>query len=61
MQLLAQTKNVLEGKKVRSANFTKQIAFNIIPHIDTFMEGGYTKEEWKMENETTTLLILYFS
>ena len=55
-ELLSQTKNVLEGKKVRSANFTKQIAFNIIPHIDTFMEGGYTKEEWKMENETKKIL-----
>ena len=55
-ELLSQTKNVLEGKKVRSENFTKQIAFNIIPHIDTFMEGGYTKEEWKMENETKKIL-----
>ena len=55
-ELLSQTKNVLEGKKVKSENFTKQIAFNIIPHIDTFMEGGYTKEEWKMENETKKIL-----
>ena len=33
-------------------NFTKQIAFNVIPHIDVFMEGGETKEEWKMVVET---------
>ena len=55
-ELLSQTKNVLEGKKIRSENFTKQIAFNIIPHIDAFVEGGYTKEEWKMENETKKIL-----
>ena len=55
-ELLSQTKNVLEGKKVRSANFTKQIAFNIIPHIDAFVKDGYTKEEWKMENETKKIL-----
>ena len=55
-ELLSQTKNVLEGKKVKSENFTKQIAFNIIPHIDAFVEDGYTKEEWKMENETKKIL-----
>ena len=37
-------------------NFTKQIAFNLIPHIDSFVEDGYTKEEWKMENETKKIL-----
>ena len=55
-ELLSQTKNVIEGKNVKSKNFTKQIAFNIIPHIDTFVKDGYTKEEWKMENETKKIL-----
>ena len=55
-ELLLQTKNVIEGKNVKSKNFTKQIAFNIIPHIDTFVKDGYTKEEWKMENETKKIL-----
>lgn len=36
--------------------FTKQIAFNVIPHIDDFMEDGYTKEEWKMMAETKKIL-----
>ena len=39
-----------------SKNFTKQIAFNVIPHIDSFMEDGYTKEEWKMTAETKKIL-----
>ena len=55
-ELLSQTKNVIDGKKVKSKNFTKQIAFNIIPHIDAFVKDGYTKEEWKMENETKKIL-----
>ena len=36
--------------------FTKQIAFNVIPHIDVFLEDGQTKEEWKMYNETKKIL-----
>ena len=55
-ELFNQTKNFLRGKKVKSKNFTKQIAFNLIPHIDVFVEDGYTKEEWKMENETKKIL-----
>ncbi len=55
-ELLTQTKDFLEKKKIKSINFTKQIAFNLIPHIDTFVEDGYTKEEWKMENETKKIL-----
>ena len=55
-ELFEQTKLVLEGKKVKSKNFTKQIAFNAIPHIDVFSEGGYTKEELKMTNETKKIL-----
>ena len=55
-ELLSQTKDYLDNKKIESKNFTKQIAFNLIPHIDTFVEDGYTKEEWKMENETKKIL-----
>ena len=51
-ELVSQTRDFLDKKKVKSKNFTKQIAFNLIPHIDVFVEDGYTKEEWKMENET---------
>jgi aspartate-semialdehyde dehydrogenase len=55
-ELIEQTKLVLEGKKVESKNFTKQIAFNAIPHIDVFSKDGYTKEELKMTNETKKIL-----
>ena len=55
-ELFDQTKNHLEGKKVKLKNFSKQIAFNLIPHIDVFSEDGYTKEELKMTNETKKIL-----
>ncbi len=55
-ELFNQTKNYLKGESVKSKNFTKQIAFNLIPHIDSFVDDGYTKEEWKMENETKKIL-----
>jgi len=55
-ELLEQTRQVLDNKKVNSKNFTKQIAFNSIPHIDAFSEEGYTKEELKMINETKKIL-----
>ena len=55
-ELFSQTKDYLDNKKIKSENFTKQIAFNLIPHIDSFVEDGYTKEEWKMENETKKIL-----
>ena len=55
-ELIEQTKTVLEGKKVKSKNFTKQIAFNAIPHIDVFSSDGYTKEELKMTHETKKIL-----
>ena len=55
-ELFDQTRNYLNGENVKSENFTKQIAFNLIPHIDSFVEDGYTKEEWKMENETKKIL-----
>jgi aspartate-semialdehyde dehydrogenase len=56
MELEEQTKSVLENKKVEPKNFTKQIAFNVIPHIDSFMADGSTKEEWKMVVETKKIL-----
>ena len=55
-ELIEQTKSVLDGKEVKSKNFTKQIAFNAIPHIDVFSDDGYTKEELKMTNETKKIL-----
>jgi len=55
-ELEEQSKVVLNKQKVSSKNFTKQIAFNVIPHIDSFMEDGYTKEEWKMTVETKKIL-----
>tara|TARA_B100001029_G_scaffold178845_1_gene186507 strand:- start:1972 stop:2970 length:999 start_codon:yes stop_codon:yes gene_type:complete len=55
-ELIDQTKLALDGKKINSKNFTKQIAFNAIPHIDVFSEDGYTKEEMKMINETKKIL-----
>ncbi|MDB9705417.1 aspartate-semialdehyde dehydrogenase [Pelagibacteraceae bacterium] len=55
-ELFEQTKNYLDGKKIVSKNFSKQIAFNLIPHIDEFNEDGYTKEELKMTNETKKIL-----
>jgi len=55
-ELIEQTKLALDGKKINSKNFTKQIAFNAIPHIDVFSDDGYTKEEIKMTNETKKIL-----
>jgi aspartate-semialdehyde dehydrogenase len=55
-ELFSQTKDFLNGKKIKSKNFTKQIAFNLIPHIDQFAKDGYTKEELKIENETRKIL-----
>ena len=55
-ELFSQTKDFLDEKKINSKNFTKQIAFNLIPHIDAFGADGYTKEELKMTNETKKIL-----
>ncbi len=55
-ELVEQTKLSLENKKINSKNFTKQIAFNAIPHIDVFADEGYTKEEIKMIDETKKIL-----
>ena len=55
-ELIEQTKLSLESKEIKSRNFTKQIAFNAIPHIDVFSDDGYTKEELKMANETKKII-----
>ena len=55
-ELMKQTKLTLDGKDIKPENFTKQIAFNAIPHIDVFSDDGYTKEELKMSNETKKIL-----
>ena len=55
-ELIEQTKLALSNKEIKSKNFTKQIAFNVIPHIDGFSDDGYTKEELKMSNETKKIL-----
>ena len=55
-ELFDQTKDFLNKKEINSQNFTKQIAFNLIPHIDVFDKDGYTKEELKMTNETKKIL-----
>ena len=55
-ELVEQTKLSLDNQKVTPKNFTKQIAFNAIPHIDLFADDGYTKEEIKMTNETKKIL-----
>ena len=56
-ELWDQTKGMyVPGQEVAPSKFTKQIAFNVIPHIDVFMEDGSTKEEWKMVAETKKIL-----
>jgi aspartate-semialdehyde dehydrogenase len=55
-ELFAQTKAVYQIDEVEPKKFTKRIAFNVIPHIDVFMEDGSTKEEWKMVAETKKIL-----
>ncbi|MBT4921585.1 MAG: aspartate-semialdehyde dehydrogenase [Rickettsiales bacterium] len=55
-ELFNQTKGIYENKKLSSTQFTKPISFNVIPHIDVFMEDGSTKEEWKMVQETKKIL-----
>src|SRR6201991_5245760 len=55
-ELWDQTKGVFVLGSPPPKKFTKQIAFNVIPHIDVFMEDGYTKEEWKMMAETKKIL-----
>jgi aspartate-semialdehyde dehydrogenase len=55
-ELFAQTKAVYTASDLVTKKFPKRIAFNVIPHIDVFMEDGYTKEEWKMVAETKKIL-----
>ncbi|WP_066635335.1 aspartate-semialdehyde dehydrogenase [Desulfolucanica intricata] len=55
-ELTQQTRMVLEGGDCLSKVFPYQIAFNLIPHIDVFMDMDYTKEEWKMVRETQKIL-----
>jgi aspartate-semialdehyde dehydrogenase len=55
-ELFAQTKAVYQTGDIVAKKFPRRIAFNIIPHIDVFMEDGYTKEEWKMMMETKKIL-----
>ncbi|OHD55466.1 MAG: aspartate-semialdehyde dehydrogenase [Spirochaetes bacterium GWF1_51_8] len=55
-ELWDQTKNIINGKPIVSAKFPKQIAFNVIPQIDVFLENHFTKEEMKMVNETRKIM-----
>src|SRR6266508_3738828 len=55
-ELFAQTKAVYTVEEIEAKNFPKRIAFNLIPHIDAFMDDGFTKEEWKMVVETKKIL-----
>ena len=55
-ELFNQTKAIYVNDPIVKENFTKQIAFNVIPHCDVFMEDGATKEEWKMMVETKKIL-----
>ena len=55
-ELFAQTKAIYTASDIETKKFPKRIAFNLIPHIDVFMEDGFTKEEWKMMAETKKIL-----
>jgi len=55
-ELFEQSRNIFVGDSAEPKKFTKQIAFNIIPHIDVFLDDGSTKEEWKMVVETKKIL-----
>jgi aspartate-semialdehyde dehydrogenase len=55
-ELLSQTQDFFNNKNLESKYFTKQIAFNAIPHIDSFLESGYTKEEQKTTDEVKKIL-----
>lgn len=55
-ELFSQTRAVFVNDPVEPVKFTKQIAFNVIPHIDVFMKDGSTKEEWKMVAETAKIM-----
>ena len=55
-ELFEQTRAVFVGDPKTASTFTKQIAFNVIPHIDVFLADGFTKEEWKMAAETAKIM-----
>jgi len=55
-ELFEQSRNIFVGDPAVATKFTKQIAFNVIPHIDVFLDDGSTKEEWKMVVETKKIL-----
>lgn len=55
-ELFNQTRGIFVNDQVQPEIFTKQIAFNAIPHIDAFLDDGFTKEEWKMVSETKKIL-----
>lgn len=55
-ELFEQSRNIFVGDSAEAKKFTKQIAFNVIPHIDSFLDDGSTKEEWKMVVETKKIL-----
>ncbi len=55
-ELFEQSRNIFVGDSAEAKKFTKQIAFNVIPHIDEFLDDGSTKEEWKMVVETKKIL-----
>jgi aspartate-semialdehyde dehydrogenase len=55
-ELFEQSRNIFVGDPAEPKTFTKQIAFNVIPHIDSFLDDGTTKEEWKMVVETKKIL-----
>ncbi|WP_193172269.1 aspartate-semialdehyde dehydrogenase [Nisaea nitritireducens] len=55
-ELFSQTRAIYVNDPVENTQFTKQIAFNVIPHIDKFMDDGATKEEWKMTSEVKKIL-----
>ena len=55
-ELFEQSRNIFVGDSAEAKKFTKQIAFNVIPHIDVFLDDGSTKEEWKMVVETKKIM-----
>ena len=55
-ELFSQSKAVFTLDEIKTKKFSKRIAFNVIPHIDVFIDDGYTREEWKMVVETKKIL-----
>ena len=55
-ELLEQTRSMLSGEEIKAEVYPYQIAFNLIPHIDAFLDNGYTKEEMKLVHETRKIM-----